>query len=178
MYTIGKLAKKFGLSRSTLLYYDSLGLLSPTERSSSNYRTYTEKDSARLEQICTYRKAGLPLKDISRIIKADRAKGVVPLLEKRLDALNSEIRTLRNQQHFIVTLLKNNSAIAKITFMNKERWIKLLQNSGLDEAARNKWHAEFERLAPEAHQDFLESLGITAAETALIRKQSQTGQQR
>ncbi len=177
MYTIGKLSKKFGLSRSTLLYYDSLGLFSPSGRSSSNYRTYTEKDCARLEQICTYRRAGLPLKDIARIIKTNSGKGVVYLLKKRLEDLNNEIRALRNQQHFIVTLLKNNRAIAKAGFMDKKRWIQLLQNSGLDETARSKWHTEFERLAPEAHQDFLESLGIPPAEIILIRKQSRTERQ-
>jgi len=178
VYNIGKLSKKFGLSRSTLLYYDSLGLFSPSGRSSSNYRTYTEKDCARLEQICTYRRAGLPLKDIARIIKTNSGKGVVYLLKKRLEDLNNEIRALRNQQHFIVALLKNNRILSRISFMNKKSWIQLLQNSGLDEAARNKWHREFERLAPKAHQDFLESLGIPAAEIALIRKQSRTERQR
>lgn len=29
MYTVGELAKLFGLSRSALLYYDEIGLLSP-----------------------------------------------------------------------------------------------------------------------------------------------------
>jgi len=57
----------------------------------------------------------------------------------------------------------------------KESWIKLLETAGLDEAARNNWHAEFERLAPDAHQDFLESLGIPAEEVALIRKFSRMG---
>ena len=32
------------------------------------------------------------------------------------------------------------------------------------------WHAVFERQSPEAHQDFLESLGLPAAEIAGIRK--------
>jgi hypothetical protein len=36
----------------------------------------------------------------------------------------------------------------------------------------NRWHAEFERQAPEAHEDFLASLGIPPAERALIRKRS------
>ena len=53
MYTIGKLAKKFDLSRSTLLYYDSIGLLKPSSRTESEYRQYSEDDAARLEQICT-----------------------------------------------------------------------------------------------------------------------------
>jgi DNA-binding transcriptional MerR regulator len=172
MYTIGQLAKTSGLSRSTLLYYDSIGLFSPSGRSKSNYRTYTEADRHRLEQICTYRRTGLSLNDINRIMKTRGKRGVIPLLEKRLDELNKEIRALRSQQHFIVRLLKNDRAISKIRVMDKESWIALLQTAGLDETARDKWHAEFERLAPDAHQDFLESLGIPGKEVMLIRKYS------
>jgi len=172
VYTIGQLAKQSGLSRSTLLYYDSIGLFSPSGRSASNYRTYTDKDRDRLEQICTYRKTGLSLADIGRILKTQGNRVVIPLLEKRLDSLNREIRALREQQHFIVKIVKNDRALSRIRVMDKENWIRLLESAGLDEAARNKWHAEFERLAPDAHQSFLESLGIPAREVAVIRKYS------
>src|SRR5512147_160552 len=175
MHTIGRLAKEFGLSRSTLLYYDSIGLFSPSGRTESNYRIYTRGDRDRLEQICTFRRTGLSLADISRILKTGSKRGVLPLLEKRLDELNREIRALRNLQHFIVRLLKNDRALSKIRVMDKESWIKLLETAGLDEAARDKWHAEFERLAPDAHRDFLESLGIPAKEVTLIRKYSRQG---
>ena len=33
----------------------------------------------------------------------------------------------------------------------------------------HRWHVEFEALAPESHQDFLESLGIPPPEIASIR---------
>lgn len=175
MYTIGRLARISGLSRSTLLYYDSIGLFSPSGRSKSNYRTYSESDRDRLEQICVYRKTGLSLHDIGRIMKKGGRQGIVSLLEKRLDALNREISTLRSQQHFIVKLLKNDRAISKIRVMDKESWIRLLEAAGLDEAARDKWHAEFERVAPDAHQEFLESLGISRPEVKLIRRYSREG---
>ena len=51
MYTVGQLAKLFGLSRSTLLYYDEIGLLSPSARSASNYRLYSEADIRRVRII-------------------------------------------------------------------------------------------------------------------------------
>ena len=41
----GELAKSAGLSRSTLLYYDRLGLLRPVGRSESNYRLYSATDA-------------------------------------------------------------------------------------------------------------------------------------
>ncbi len=37
MHTIGQIGKRFGLPRSTLLYYDAIGLLSPSRRSDANY---------------------------------------------------------------------------------------------------------------------------------------------
>ena len=61
MLTIGRLARRFSLSRSTLLYYDSIGLLRPSGRSPANYRLYTERDRRRLELICRYREAGVPM---------------------------------------------------------------------------------------------------------------------
>jgi hypothetical protein len=39
----------------------------------------------------------------------------------------------------------------------------------------NRWHAEFERSAPEEHQEFLEFLHIPAEEVATIRTQSRKG---
>ncbi len=56
--------------------------------------------------------------------------------------------------------------------MTNGRWVQLLTACGLDAADRAQWHAEFEKLSPEAHQDFLESLGIPADEVAAIRRWS------
>jgi len=41
-YSISKLARACGRSRSTLLYYDRLGLLKPSGRTGSGYRYYTD----------------------------------------------------------------------------------------------------------------------------------------
>lgn len=61
MYTVSKLANEFNLSGSTLLYYDRIGLLSPSGRSESNYRLYSEDDAERLRKICMFREAGVTL---------------------------------------------------------------------------------------------------------------------
>ena len=55
MLTISQLGRRFGLSRSTLLYYDSIGLLSPSLRSRANYRLYSRSDVERMELIDVYR---------------------------------------------------------------------------------------------------------------------------
>ena len=76
MITVGKLAERFGLSRTTLLYYERNRLLRSTARSRSGYRLYGEDAVARLRLISTYKSAGLPLAEIRRLLDApDTAAG-------------------------------------------------------------------------------------------------------
>ena len=56
--------------------------------------------------------------------------------------------------------------------MNKKQWIALFQELGLSEEAMRKWHRLFETQHPEAHQSFLEWLGIEAEEIGRIRQAS------
>ncbi|MCP3927001.1 MAG: MerR family transcriptional regulator [Desulfobacterales bacterium] len=171
MYTIGQISKKYNISRSTLIYYDKIGLLSPSERSFANYRIYTDADNLRMEKIDTYKKAGVPLKDIGMILDS-KNNIMVPALEKRLVVLNKEISNLRGQQRKITDMLKNTSSSAKINTFDKKSWIKILKASGMSDKDLNKWHVEFEKVSPEAHQDFLESLGMNNKEIKKIRKES------
>ena len=171
VYRISQLARRHGLSRSTLLHYDRIGLLRPQQRSRSNYRVYSAADCRRLEKICRYRRAGLSLQEIRAVLAAPQHQ-TVQALERRLEALNREIRALRTQQQVIVDLLKDRSLLAGTRVLDKDRWVAVLRGAGLDDAAMGQWHVAFERMSPEAHQDFLESLGIDAAEIAEIRSWS------
>ena len=59
--------------------------------------------------------------------------------------------------------------------LNKERWVEVMRAAGLTEADMHRWHIQFEKMEPEAHQEFLESLGIPAAEIDSIREYSREG---
>ena len=72
-YTIGALIKRFKLSRSTLLYYDKIGLLTPSARSDAGYRLYTDNDLKRMEQIALYKEAGLALEAIAQLLGGEPA---------------------------------------------------------------------------------------------------------
>jgi DNA-binding transcriptional MerR regulator len=167
-YTVGVLARRFGLARSTLLYYDKVGLLAPSGRSASRYRVYDEDARARLEAICTYRRVGLGLAEIRSLLEGGGGR-TSAILTTRLERLSDEIARLREQQRVIVRLLKSRVLLKKARALDKKRWVQILAAAGLDEAAMHRWHVEFETLAPEAHQDFLESLAISPKEIASIR---------
>jgi len=83
--------------------------------------------------------------------------------------INSEIQTLRNQQTVILKILKNETLVEKSRVITKRIWVSILKAAGLDEAGMKNWHIEFEKTSPEAHQDFLESIGIEKDEIAAIR---------
>lgn len=168
MLTISQLAKRFGLSRSTLLYYDSIGLLSPSLRSAANYRLYSQADVERMELIDLYRQAGLPLKDVARVLSSGQSSAT-ELLTLRLKSLNQEIRKLRQQQQMIVGLLESEAALRQTRSLDKEGWVAVLRATGLSDEDMMRWHVEFERLTPQAHQDFLESLGLEDDEIERIR---------
>ena len=109
-YTVGVLARSVGLARSTLLYYDRIGLLPPSRRSATRYRLYGEEARERLEAICTYRRVGLGLAEIRTLLEA-RGGRTVALLTSRLERLNAEIAGLREQQRVIVRLLENRTLL-------------------------------------------------------------------
>jgi DNA-binding transcriptional MerR regulator len=173
MFTIGQVSKKYSLSRSTLIYYDKIGILSPSGRSESNYRLYSDADLERMNRIQLFRSAGLSLEAIASLLDA-KGSDLNISLEGRLLSINSEIQDLRSQQKVILNLLQDEDQVQKSRVITKETWVSMLKAAGLDAEGRKNWHIEFEKSSPEGHQDFLESIGIDDDEIALIRQLSRT----
>ncbi len=167
-YSISQLGRAFGLSRSTLLYYDRIGLLRAAARSDAGYRRYSQEEYARLERICMLRSTGLALADIKKMLDSEAAPSAA-LLEKRLQELGDQILQLRHQQHLITALLKEMSHQGFAPVVNKRMWVEMLRAAGMDEAGMKAWHAEFESRAPEVHFEFLLSLGIDESEARRIQ---------
>ncbi len=174
MITVSQLARRCGMSRTALLYYESIGLMPPPARTGGNYRAYAQADLDRLLQIRAYRNAGLSIEDIRAILATkSRTSDARRVLERRLVELDQEIGALRAHQHAILQLL-GSKALGKGQMITKEKWVSIMKGCGLTEEQMHRWHAEFERSAPEEHQEFLEFLHIPAAEIKTIRAQSRS----
>ena len=169
MSTIGRLAKKHGLSRSTLLYYERIGLFCPSEYTKGEYRHYNAKDDARLARICELRKAGLSLKDIGRILEEGSGSHMTRVLEDRLSELNEEMNGLKEQQVLVAGLLAHEKLPADNELMDKKTWAVLLKTAGFSEEDMRNWHMRFERSAPEKHDRFLRHLRIPEPDISAIR---------
>ncbi len=166
-YSISKLAAAFGLSRSTLLYYDKIGLLPPSGRSAAGYRAYTDKDRRRLEKISRYRATGLSIEAIRRLLEMPGG-GFASVLKRRLHEISGQIVALKKQQNLLSAMLKQ--AGSGTPLVDEAQWVRMFRKAGLDEKGMAAWHAEFEHHCPEAHHDFLKSLGIRDAEIESIRQ--------
>ncbi|MBZ5623287.1 MAG: MerR family transcriptional regulator [Acidobacteriia bacterium] len=169
--TVTHLARACGLSRSTVLYYESIGLLQSAGRSAGNYRVYGERDLQRLRQICIYRGAGVKLGDIRSILDGPQSDAA-GVLKRRLVELSGEIERLREHQTAIARLLKDTDQLRRLPMVTKEKWTEIMRGAGFTNDDMHRWHAEFEKSAPQEHQEFLEFLHIPQEEVKSIREWS------
>ncbi len=167
MLTVTQLAKQFGISRTTILYYEKEQLLLPAYRSENGYRWYGDKEVERLNAITSYRSYGLSVASIKALLN-QTGKSQTQILKDHFNELENEIQSLRAQQKAIVVLLQEPTLLEE-NIVNKERWVNIMVAAGFSENDMVKWHQKFEELEPQEHQKFLESLGISEQEIAQIR---------
>jgi len=168
MLTVTKLANKFNVSRTTVLYYERVGLLEPALRSDNGYRWYGDKESSRLEKILSFRSFGLSIPQILTLLSLDDKDKQKTVMQHQFIKLEQSIDELRKQQKAIVSFLQQPELLEN-KMITKERWVEIMKASGLNETDMRNWHINFEKLEPEEHQKFLESLGISDAEIVKIR---------
>ena len=91
-YTTGELAKLCGVTVRTVQYYDTRGILIPSDLSEGGRRLYSEDDLKRMKIICFLRDLDLPIDAISRILQEEHPEKVIsPLIEQQEKNLSDEI---------------------------------------------------------------------------------------
>lgn len=97
-YTTGEMAKLCGVSVRTVQYYDTRGILCPSELSEGGRRLYAEKDVRRLKVICFLRGLGLPINTIGELLAEAGSGHVIGLLlEQQANQLRCEIDERQEQ---------------------------------------------------------------------------------
>ena len=93
--TVGAVAAFAGVSVRTLHYWDTIGLVRPSQRSWSGYRLYSPADVTRLHQVLVYRETGLPLACIGELLD-DPGTDALAHLRRQRDLLTEQLsRTMR-----------------------------------------------------------------------------------
>ncbi len=119
-YTTGEMAKLCGVSVRTVQYYDTRGILTPSELSEGGRRLYSEDDLKKMKIICFLREAGLPINSIKEVLAEEEPGRVISILidqqtevlreevserQKKLELLEQIRRSLKSEPHFSVESL-------------------------------------------------------------------------
>ena len=104
-YTTGEIAKLCGVSVRTVQYYDTRGILVPSNISEGGRRLYSDDDLSKMKIICFLREIGLPIDSIAKLLKEKNSKEVVSLLlDEQEKELIREIDGKRAQLNSILQL--------------------------------------------------------------------------
>lgn len=99
-YTIGDLAREFGVTLRTLRFYEDRGLLSP--RREGLARIYDARDRDRLSVILKGKQLGFTLTEIRAMLAEERrADGTMLNLNLSLDQIEDQIEHLEQQKNEI-----------------------------------------------------------------------------
>ena len=92
-YTTGEIAKLCGVSVRTVQYYDTRGILTPSELTEGGRRLYSEDDLKRMKIICFLRDAGISINNIGELLSEDDPSSVISvLLEQQEQLLREEVQ--------------------------------------------------------------------------------------
>ena len=89
-YTTGEIAKLCGVTVRTVQYYDTRGILIPSELSEGGRRLYSEDDLRRMKIICFLRELDLPIDAIAQILQEEHPEKVISLLIEQQEGILSE----------------------------------------------------------------------------------------
>lgn len=110
-YTTGEIAKLCDVSVRTVQYYDSRKILVPTEISEGGRRLYSDNDLSKMKIICYFKKLGLSLDNIAKIMLESNSNEVLSLiLEEQKKNLEDEIKNKQdslNKLNKLQMLLQN-----------------------------------------------------------------------
>ncbi|MGN1202493.1 MAG: MerR family transcriptional regulator [Eubacterium sp.] len=105
-YTTGEMAKLCGVTVRTVQYYDSRGILVPTELSEGGRRLYNDDDLKKLRIICYLKNLGLSLNNIADILTAENSQNVIStILLQQMAEIKSSIEKQKESLVLIDGLL-------------------------------------------------------------------------
>ncbi|MBQ0826593.1 HEAT repeat domain-containing protein [Streptomyces tagetis] len=139
---IGEVARRSGVSARMLRHYESLGLVRPTGRTASGYRTYSGEDIRRVFHIESLRTLGLSLGDVRRALDDPEfapAELVGDLIRRTRERLAAETELL--------------TRLRRIGAAEPADWDEVLRTVALLQALRSRSPGARQRAALSAVED-------------------------
>lgn len=120
-FTIGDLAREFGVTLRTLRFYEDKGLLNPQRQGLT--RLYSRRDRARLKLILMGKKVGFSLMEIREMLDLyDVKNGQTKQLQVVYDRFSTQIGVLEQQRRDIdEAIVELKGAVGKVEQLLSER---------------------------------------------------------
>lgn len=166
MMTVNEVSRLTGVSIRTLHYYDTIGLLHPSQVTESKYRLYDDTALERLQQILLFRELEFPLKEIKTILDSkdfDRGKA----LEQQIELLTLKKEHLENLINFAREIRTNGvkkldfeafdtKKIDEYTKQAKERWGQTREYQEFEQKNQNRSTEDMKHISQELRELFAE----------------------
>ncbi|MDR1977650.1 MAG: MerR family transcriptional regulator [Synergistaceae bacterium] len=104
LLSIGELAKFARVTRTALLHYDHLGLVSSVERGDNNYRYYSYHQIASTNLIMTLRELGVPLKEIVGVLQHRTPESIMALFSEQSQHIDRNMAKMSASKKLLSTL--------------------------------------------------------------------------
>lgn len=110
----GEFARLCGTTKNTLIHYDELGILKPSQRGSNGYRSYTMDDYMTFTVVHAFAQAGFPLKKIGRLVRDHDAAALARAAEENRAAIAEQRAALERSERLLEEM--DRQARAALTF--------------------------------------------------------------
>lgn len=94
---LNEIVKEVGMTKRAIKYYEEKGLLT-VNKDNNGYRNYSNQDVDTLKKISVYRKLGIGIKDIQKLLKTDNKSILLHIYQEKLQdhvLQNSELKALK-----------------------------------------------------------------------------------
>ena len=135
---IGEFAKRSGVTIKTLLHYDKIGLLNPSQKTECGYRIYSEDDFLKLQQITTLKFIGLPLKEISYILdeSGENLESMITIQKKALEEKKKHIDAV------VEVFNKAKDTAKKNGFLDANNLIDIIKITNMESRVKEQYKSD------------------------------------
>ena len=95
LIAISEMAKLYGITRQTLIYYDEIDLFKPVKVDCKGYRYYSRRQIPYLREICFLKSVGVSLKEILEHFKDRSAIKEMKLLKEQRNRIAQEVSRIK-----------------------------------------------------------------------------------
>lgn len=129
-----------GVSRQNIRFYEKQGLLHPARNKRNSYREYSEEDILRLKQIRLFRKLGMPIEEIRRLLDGEEDFRLA--LQEQERRLAAEEENLKASWQFIRKI-----HAASLEEMDVDYYLRTMEEEEKKGAVFGKFAGDYKKTA-------------------------------